>query len=254
MELEFVALLQMQRDLYAIPRGVERFRVYLRTMVDAGTGDLELPLVPMNPMGRDHVPALLDRLLELRADEIGGAATASLREQLSGERGRFRVGLVVADDAHGRWTNRFASEFSHRFEDAAFYKRGWVVGIIWTSETPTQAGVREEVLTAVHRAAYIQRHGAAKDLSAMLAQEGSAMALAGCVEPQLEPDDLSYTREVIEPLLHETGRATAIACLFGDEAAAALGYRPHGLSPRAGLALALHQARFTDRSYPAAQR
>jgi hypothetical protein len=44
------------------------------------------------------------------------------------------------------------------------------------------------------------------------------------------------------PLLDATDRATAMACLFGDAAATALGYQPHGLSHRAGLALALHQA------------
>jgi hypothetical protein len=34
-----------------------------------------------------------------------------------------------------------------------------------------------------------------------------------------------------------------MACLFGDVAAHALGYPPQGLSPRAGLALALYDAR-----------
>lgn len=31
MKLEYVPLLQMQRDLYDIPRGTERFRKYLAT-------------------------------------------------------------------------------------------------------------------------------------------------------------------------------------------------------------------------------
>src|SRR5262249_34673514 len=128
-------------------------------------------------------------------------------------------------------------------EETAFYKRGWVVGILWTSEAPSQRAVREEVLTAVHRAVYIHRHGLAKSLSSMMAQEGEAMALAGCVEPALDPDDLAYTREVLEPLLKATDRATIMACLFGDDAANAFGYRPQGLSRRAGLALALDQAR-----------
>jgi hypothetical protein len=247
MELEFVPLLQVQRDLYGLPRGMERFRAYLRTMVDPNTGDLELPLVAMNPMGKEHVPALLDRLLELQADDVGDAAVASVREQLRDEPGRFRVGLVVADDARGGWTNRYTTEFSHRFEGVALYKRGWVVGLLWSSETPAQTTIREEILTAIHRAAHIQRHGAAKSLSSMLAQEGVAMAMAGCVEPRLDPDDLTYTRQVLEPLLDATDRATVMACLFGDDVANTLGYRPQGLSHRAGLALALHQARSNQR-------
>lgn len=36
---------------------------------------------------------------------------------------------------------------------------------------------------------------------------------------------------------------TAIECLFGDAAGATLGFTPRGLSPWAGLALALHDAR-----------
>jgi hypothetical protein len=157
------------------------------------------------------------------------------------------VGLVVADDAHGGWTNRYAYEFSHRFEERALYKRGWVESLLWTSEVPTPAMVREEVLTSIHRAAYTQRHGAAKSLADMLRQEGRAMAAAGSVEPSLEPEDLTYTRTILEPLLEATDRATAMACLFGDAAANALGYRAQGLSHRAGLALALQQARFHER-------
>ena len=52
MELEFVPLLGIQRDIYRLPRGRERFEAYLHTMVDSRTGDLALPLVDMNPMGR----------------------------------------------------------------------------------------------------------------------------------------------------------------------------------------------------------
>ena len=64
MELEFVPLLGIQRDLYRLPRGRERFEAYLRTMVDSRTGDLALPLVDMNPMGKEHLPPLLDPRFE----------------------------------------------------------------------------------------------------------------------------------------------------------------------------------------------
>jgi hypothetical protein len=36
---------------------------------------------------------------------------------------------------------------------------------------------------------------------------------------------------------------TCIECLFGDEAGSTLGFTPLGLSPWAGLALALHDAK-----------
>ena len=245
MEFEYVPLLRTQRELYDLPRGRERFRSYLRTMVDARTGDLELPLVAMNPMGKDHVPALLDRLLAARADGAGAVAMIAAAEHpaMDHVRGRYRVALVVADDAHGGWTNRYQSEFDHRFEGAALYKRGWITGILWTSEEPSAETAGREVATAIHRFAHWHRYGPPTTLKAMLAQEGAAMAAAGCREPALDADDLAYTREMMKQHLACSDRPTAVACLYGDEAARELGYRPLGFSPRAGLALALDTAR-----------
>ncbi len=253
MELEYVPLLRTQRELYDLPRGRERFRAYLRTMVDARTGDLELPLVAMNPMGKDHVPALLDRLLAARADGAGAVAMirAAERPSLGSVRGRYRVALVVADDAHGGWTNRYQSEFDHRFGSVALYKRRWITGILWTSEEPSAEAAGREVAAAIHRFAHVHRYGPATTLKAMLAQEGEAMAAAGCREPSLDADDLAYTREMMASYLGAGDRPTAIACLYGDEAARELGYRPLGFSPRAGLALALDAARQRPAGQPA---
>jgi len=69
------------------------------------------------------------------------------------------------------------------------------------------------------------------------------MAAAGCARPALDAEDLSYTREVIAEYRDARDRRTNIECLFGDPAARGLGFTPRGLSPWAGLALALHDAR-----------
>jgi hypothetical protein len=246
MALTFVPLLRIQRELYAMPRGMDRFREYIKTMTDAETGDLALPLVAMNPMGKDHVPALIDEYLALGAEEIAEEAMRSVRRGgtlVPPDETSYKVALVVSDDLKGGWTNRWTSEFSHRIEGAAITKRGWLVGILWTSEPASGQNVRDAVLTSIYRAEYLQTHAAPKTLGEMLDQEGHAMARAGCTTPQLDDDDLAYTRSVIKPHLDATDRATVIACLFGDQAANALGYPPQGLSERAGLALALSNAR-----------
>ena len=243
MELEFVPLLGVQRDIYRLPRGRERFEAYLRTMVDAGTGDLDLPLVNMNPMGKDRVPLLLDRLLDLDADAVGAAATAAAQPAVADVAGVYRVGLVVADDAGGGWTDRHGTELDHRFGGEALYKRGWIVGLLWTREIPSETRVRHEVTTCIHRLAHIRRYGPATSISAMLEQEGEAMAAAGCIEPALDADDLAYTRQIIEPYLAASDRPTVVACLYGDETARKLGYPALGFSSGAGLALALDTAR-----------
>src|SRR5262245_37203587 len=223
MTIDYVRLLQVQRDLYELPRGFVRFRAYLRTMVDPATGDLALPLVPMNPMGKEHVPALLDDYLRLDADGVAEQAVSEIAARFEDVTGSFKVGLVIADDLKGGWTNRYTSEFSYRFETRALHKRGWLLGILWTSEIPSAGVAADEARMAVCRAVYLERHGPAHSLGDMLAQIGRASAMAGCTKPALDPDDLAYTRTVMAPLVRATDRATVIASLFGDKAARDLG-------------------------------
>ncbi|MEW5976778.1 MAG: hypothetical protein AB1898_13325 [Acidobacteriota bacterium] len=242
MRLEFVRLLQIQRDLYDIPRGPERFEAYLRTLVDPQTGDLALPLTAMNPMGKDHLPALLDEYLRLDADGAAEKVVSGIAEKYPNLAGSFKVSLIIADDLKGGWTNRYASEFNYRLETDALHKRGWSVGILWTSEPPTIETAIQEARMAGYRAVYLEQHGPARTLREMLAQEGFVAAMAGCIEPVLDPEDLDYTRQVMAPLLEAGDRPTIMAALFGDEAARQLGYPPQGLSHRAGFAWALHEA------------
>jgi hypothetical protein len=241
-KLEFVPLLQVQRDLYRLPRGMERFRAYIQTMVDPETKDVQLPLSPMNPMGKDHVPALLDEYLAFDADGLAARAVADAESRLSNVEGEFKVTLVISDDLMGGWTNRYSSELSARSGSKPLHKRGWIVGTLWTSETPSTQATREETLTAIYRAAHIQQHGFAVTLREIMAQEGYAMATAGCSKPSLGDDELEYAREVIAPNLDSKDYGVIITSLFGDVAAASLGYAPPGLSERAGFALALSGA------------
>jgi hypothetical protein len=238
MKLEYVPLLQVQRDLYSLPLGFERFQEYLRTMIDSETGDLSLPLVAMNPMGKEHLPLFLDGLLEMDADAEGARAVDEAERELRAEGGEFRVCLVVCDDAKGGWTNRFTNEFDYRFRQKAYAKRGWIPGLLWTSEAYTPERIRSEVLSCLYRTAYVARHGEAETLRAMLAQEGHVLRQAGVQDPQLDADDLAYTKEVLTPQLDSREYPVWIAALFGDAAARQLGYSPLGLSERAGLALA----------------
>jgi hypothetical protein len=153
------------------------------------------------------------------------------------------MGLVLADDLMGAWTNRYASEFSHRFEGRRAHKTGWIIGMLWTSEEPAVETVREEVLTSIYRTAYIQQHGTARTLRERMAQEGEAMARAGCTQPALADDELERVRTILSPHLEATDMRTTVECLFGDIAAPSLGFTARGLPARAGLALALHKAR-----------
>jgi hypothetical protein len=158
----------------------------------------------------------------------------------------------------GIGTNRYDCEFAWRFgsqslqsnsdppKRSRWLKDYWLQGVLWSSEAPSERAVREAILTAAHRVAYMHQHGPARTLRAMLAQEGQVMALAGCSWPTLEADDIVYTREVLAPFLDADDMRTCIECLFGDAAARMLGFTPRGLSPWAGMALALHDAQLNQ--------
>jgi hypothetical protein len=264
MNVDYVPLLQKMRDLQSIPRGqppdfngMRRFRHYLRTIFPHDeNADQLLPLIAMNPMGKDHVTALLDAYLAMDADGIGARAAAEVAAQLADLPGDFKVGLVVCDDLMGIGTNRYDCELKIRFPatwiPANWLKPGfrpkwmkdyWLMGVLWSSESPSERAVREAIHTAAHRVAYMHEHWLARTLREMLAQEGQVMAMAGCSSPTLDAEDIAYTREVLVPFLDADDMRTCIECLFGDAAARTLGFTPRGLSPWAGLALALHDAR-----------
>src|SRR5262245_30044320 len=91
MNIDYVPLLRIMRDLHDIPRGspphfngLKRFREYLRTIFPQDEGaDQLLPLLAMNPMGKDHVAELLDAFLALDADRIAAEAAAEATVHLS---------------------------------------------------------------------------------------------------------------------------------------------------------------------------
>ncbi|HZQ38762.1 MAG TPA: hypothetical protein VFD32_22750 [Dehalococcoidia bacterium] len=242
MHLELVPLLRVERELYETPRGFVRFRAYLKAM-QGGSDDVDLlPLVALNPMGKEHVAAVLDVLLALDAEAVAADAIASAARRLRGVAGSFKVGLVVSDDAQGGWTQRQLTDARQRFELDAALKRGWITVLLWSSETPSREAVRRQTLAAIYRACYVLRHGEPRTLGQMLQQEGLAAAFAEQPPPGLAPDELAAIRAVIDPRRDETAYPVLIAALYGDAAARTVGYPPLGLPENAGFTLALHEA------------
>lgn len=240
MKVEYVALLETQRELYRIPRGPERFETYVRLMRDDARA---VPLVALNPMARGHVAELVDALIGLDAERVGAEAAGDASARLADVPGDFRIGLVVADDVGGGWTNRYASEYAWVSGTPTPAGAGWLAGVVWSSEPASAEAVREAALVPLYRAAHVHRHGPARTLCDFMNQEGYAMAAAGCTGPTLDAEDLDYTRQLLEPRMGDSLPRTVMECLYGDPAGRTLGFTPRGLSHRAGLALALHQGR-----------
>jgi hypothetical protein len=240
-EVSLVPLLRVQRDLYDIPRGRGRFLSYLSAMI-GGTDDIVLPLTTFNPAGRSHVADTLDELLALDGEALAVEAIEEAARRLASFDATFQLGLVLADDAGGGWTNRHHVEIENRFRPTAMLKRGWAVVHAWTSEVPTAKGIRGEVLAAIYRTIATGHFGEPRTLGQMMAREGFAAVFAGVASSGLDTEELEYSREVIQPHRGATDLTTIIPCLYGDRAARALGNNSFGLSDRAGLSLAIAEA------------
>src|SRR5262245_48262621 len=261
MKLDCVPLLRVMRELHSIPRGqppdfngMKRFRQFVRTIFPRKkNGEIDenavylIPLLAINPMAKDHVTALLDAYLAMDADGIGARVAAEVAVRSADVPGDFKVGLVVADDLMGAGTNRYNDEFTFRFgpghlpsggvKGSRWLKDLWLTGVLWSSESPSERAVREAILTAAYRVAYMHQHGPARTLREMLTQEGHVMALAGCSGPTLDAEDIAYTREVLIPYLDADDMRTCMECLFGDEVGRTPGFTTRGLSAWEGLGM-----------------
>lgn len=239
--VDVVPLLERERALYAVPRGRERFKAYLDAMT-MGTGEAALPLTTLNPMGREHVAELLDRMMTLGVESEAARAAAEAQDRLAGTcDDELRVAIVVADDLKGGWTNRYFTDLKNRFERPYEVHRGWATALFWTSEEPTLERARTETLAAVYRTAYERTHGPATSLQEMMMQEGAALRFAG-EAVALDPERLERARRVILPFRETTAYPAIAAALYGDDAAVSLGYPPLGLPAGAGYAVALAEA------------
>ncbi|WP_309719525.1 hypothetical protein [Armatimonas sp.] len=235
MPFEYIPLLRKQLEIYTLPRGFERFQSYIQTIVNETGDDTALaPLAAMNPMGKEHCNALLEQYLapEIDAERLAQEALSEFATDAT-----LRVSLVLIDDAKGGWTNRTDYEYKLRTQLGVGLKRsGWLSVMLWTSATPSAKVVVEATRTTLRRALHVLAYGDPKTLREILQQEVATRTQF----PALDPEELAYTHDALAPLLETPveNMPVIVAALFGDTAAASLGYPTLGLSDNAGLALA----------------
>ncbi len=240
---ELVPLIHLQRELLELPRGRERFRRYLQ-LVTGGTGDaVRPPLVAFNPMSKGHVVEAVSALLAMDAEAVAAVALAEADSRLAGLDAAYRVGLVVADDVAGGWTDRQLGE-AHGMVNVPTpaIRRRWITVPLWAGDPVNAASVRRATLASVFRQIALERLGAPRTLRQVLDREARVARFSGADGPSRDPDDLAYTREVLGPHLDSDDFPVLFAALYGDEAARRRGYAPLGLSPMAGLAVARDDA------------
>ena len=251
-KIDYIPTLTTLRELYSKLRNMTRFNWYIEQITgtnEAGKLDIVMPIGDVNPMGREHCLAAVERLIAFDTDGVAANAAKEAAQRLSLDQVDLhaRVFINLLDDLRGGWTQRHFKEAGYRYSSElgirANRERHFVLVAIWASEVErfSPDHVRQQTLDVVYRYTHMQQQGRPITLRQMMALDRLAAQFAGITEPTLDTDDLAYTREVIAPHLDATDAPTQLVCLFGDECAEATGYPKMGLSPRAGVALAIHE-------------
>jgi hypothetical protein len=256
MRFDLIPSLETLRDLYSMPRTMDRFQLYIDRMVatsDAGRPDVSLPITLVNPMGKAHCLEAVEALIALDAEAVMAQVLEEAAAALASVPGGTGVCLNLLDDTAGGWTNRYFTEFELRLGSAerkrANQGSGFVIVPAWTSELYAKALVRAETLAAIYRRAWRDIRGPAGTVAALVESEGLALRFPGAdqreaelLAPRLDAELLECATAIIDAHGAATDFPTQFACFFGDAAAASVGLPQVGLSPRAGFAVALSRA------------
>lgn len=239
MTFELLPVVDMMLELYASPRDINRFKKYLSLLQGDTKGDLALPLGGFNPMGKEHVVAKLLQLKVLNAEDI----ICNTLKKLSGGVAAhhpgttIKVALNLSDDVAGGWTNRYTSDYQHKFQIQALVKRNFCTPVFWTSEDYSEALIAHRTQEQAYRTLWILDNGKPVTLEDHVMQEAF---VAKHVNRATQPINDNKLHSFYQQHKDSTDYSLIFCFMYGDEAAASLGYPVFGIAtPFAGFKYAV---------------
>ena len=229
-----VPVLAMMRDFYLLPRVAEiRFPQYL-ALIGTTTETCLVPLIRMNPMAKEHINDVLDHLIACAVDEDAHRWVETMAQRLALSTA-FCHGFAVVDDIGGGWTARVDVEMACRFVPNPTHLAHWCITTIFASQSHTNSSVEREVSASMIRRRWQMVVGTPRTLREMLAQEQIVMQMTK-QHSALRDDIYQEQAALLTTILDETAYPMLVAAIFGDVAAASLGYQSQGFVNEAGLA------------------
>ena len=247
--IQLVPTLATMAEIYRLPReggaASPRFKRYLE-LVPHSYG-----LVAFNPMAGPHALETTEQLLAVNAEAV---ALEAASEAASLCRYPDPITLAVVLCAPGGWTDRLTTEIEHRTLRRASSGHGLVLH--WTRETPTAEQIRREAIAEAVRVIVVALRAGGESVASVLHREGLAYALAGNPYGPVTAEDEHAVGDAVEVLGSSEKMADMTAVLYGDRAAAALGWAPAGVAEHGGYRWAIDRAerRIRDAGAPAAVR
>lgn len=247
--IELVPTLAAMAEVYRLPReggaASPRFKRYLE-LVPRLHG-----LAAYNPMAGPHALETTEQLIAVDAEATaleGAREVASLCDYPD------PITISVVMCAPGGWTDRLATEIQHRTAGRPSSGHGLVLH--WARETPTAEQIRREAIAEAVRVMAVGVRGRRESVATLLHREGLAYALGGNPYGLMTVEDQHAVPDAVEVLGASEALSDMTAVLYGDAAAAALGWTTAGIGEHGGYRWAIDQAgrRITDVGAPSALR
>ncbi len=229
MPIAITPTLELMASIYQLStRGgtdSDRFKAYVRA---APTN----PIHGYNPMTSQPVLETVKALIKIDAESIAEEAANTTARQIGfnpSTNPNTAMHLSVATP--GMWTDRLATEVDHRLK-----AKDPTAILLWNDSPATVEHVRQETIAQTVRLKLTQdRLGQPpKTLAEAVAQEAQTLALAGHTGTHSP-----HAAEALTEHADNESLATMVGFLYGDEAAATLGYAPIGLGNRGGYSHAI---------------
>lgn len=222
-------------EIYRLPReggaASPRFRRYVE-LVPRLFG-----LALYNPMAGPHALEATEQLLAVDAEAIAWDAASEVAN-LCDYPGPITLAVVLC--APGAWTDRLATEIQHR--TAGRPPSGYGLVLHWARETPTAEQIRREAIAEAVRVMAVAVRGRRESVASLLHREGLAYALAGSPYGRLTAEDQHAVRDAVAVLGGSEEMSDMTTVLYGDPAAAALGWTTAGIGEHGGYRWAIDQA------------
>lgn len=233
-DIRLMPTLATMADVYRLPReggsASPRFRRYLELVTN------NLSLAAYNPMAGPHALETTGQLLAIDAEAVAAEAARETAD-LCGYADTIAMAVVVCSP--GTWTDRLSTEVEHRTT-----RRVPGTGLVlhWTREIPTVEQIRREAIAETVRVMLVTGDRP-ESVRRLVLREGVAYALGGNPYGPATDEDRQAVAEALEVLGDSAALGDMTAILYGDAAAATLGWASAGIADYGGYRWAVDRAR-----------
>lgn len=231
MVFELVPILNKMRELYRLPRDLNRFEEFLNTLVESSDSDIQIPIIGYNPMAKEHILDRLQELISMNAEKTASEALVKLNKKYISVHSdqKFQVFIILSDDMSGHWPDRNSSDYDSKFRVRPLIKRHFCTPFFWCSEKFDSDMIQTRITEYAERTYYLLDHPDPETLEEHIQMEESISAGRNSRLNEIL-QGTSRIQGIYEAHRKSTEKSVIFNFLYGDEAASRMGYEMMNLN------------------------